>query len=159
CAVRGRTTERIDPALDCGPPRPRTAALSVGRGVRPGAKRSGPPGCRRGGAAPIRQASAKVRAMGACLPGVAFAGGGLCCQRAAFGILGGRVMSIHVPVDPTNPGQFFACCGLLELADRLWPGSEGWFSNEQFCVECCGNLAALVESVSKADLTLKGPVN
>ncbi len=33
--------------------------------------------------------------------------------------------SIRVNIDPTNPGQFFACCGLLELADRLWPGSEG----------------------------------
>jgi CRISPR-associated protein Csx14 len=32
--------------------------------------------------------------------------------------------SISVKVDPTNPGQFFACCGLLELADRLWPGAE-----------------------------------
>jgi CRISPR-associated protein Csb3 len=38
--------------------------------------------------------------------------------------------SITVDVDPTNPGQFFACCGLLELAHRLWPGSEGWFSND-----------------------------
>lgn len=36
--------------------------------------------------------------------------------------------SITVSVDPTNPGQFFACCGLLELADRLWPGAEGWFA-------------------------------
>jgi CRISPR-associated protein Csx14 len=36
--------------------------------------------------------------------------------------------SITVAVDPTNPGQFFACCGLLELADRLWPGAEGCFS-------------------------------
>ena len=35
---------------------------------------------------------------------------------------------IRVNVDPTNPGQFFACCGLLELADRLWPGAEGWFA-------------------------------
>lgn len=35
--------------------------------------------------------------------------------------------SIRVKVDVTNPGQFFACCGLLELADRLWPGAEGWF--------------------------------
>lgn len=35
--------------------------------------------------------------------------------------------NINVPVDVTNPGQFFACCGLLELADRLWPGAEGWF--------------------------------
>lgn len=26
-------------------------------------------------------------------------------------------------VDPTNPGQFFACCGLLELATRMWPSS------------------------------------
>jgi CRISPR-associated protein Csx14 len=37
--------------------------------------------------------------------------------------------SIRVAVDPTNPGQFFACCGLLELADRLWPSAEGWFSD------------------------------
>lgn len=38
--------------------------------------------------------------------------------------------SITVAVDPTNPGQFFACCGLLELADRLWPGAEGWFEKD-----------------------------
>ncbi len=38
--------------------------------------------------------------------------------------------SFSVNVDPTNPGQFFACCGLLELADRLWPGAEGWFEPE-----------------------------
>lgn len=36
--------------------------------------------------------------------------------------------NISVNVDLTNPGQFFACCGLLELADRLWPGAEGWFA-------------------------------
>jgi len=35
--------------------------------------------------------------------------------------------SFSVNVDVSNPGQFFACCGLLELADRLWPGAEGWF--------------------------------
>ncbi len=28
--------------------------------------------------------------------------------------------SMSVKVDVTNPGQFFACCGLLELADRMW---------------------------------------
>ncbi|MGH7778822.1 MAG: type I-G CRISPR-associated protein Cas8g2 [Candidatus Binataceae bacterium] len=38
---------------------------------------------------------------------------------------------ISVRVDPTNPGQFFACCGLLELADRLWGGVEGWFENDE----------------------------
>jgi hypothetical protein len=45
-----------------------------------------------------------------------------------------------VAVDPTNPGQFFACCGLLELADRLWPGAEGWFDLDQmaFCLASLG---------------------
>jgi CRISPR-associated protein Csb3 len=35
--------------------------------------------------------------------------------------------SFSVHVDARNPGQFFACCGLLELAHRLWPGAEAWF--------------------------------
>jgi len=43
--------------------------------------------------------------------------------------------SIRLAVDPTNPGQFFACCGLLELADRLWVGAEGWFADGTFCIE------------------------
>jgi len=38
--------------------------------------------------------------------------------------------SVHV--DVTNPGQFLACCGLLELADRLWRGAEGWFEKNRF---------------------------
>jgi CRISPR-associated protein Csx14 len=38
--------------------------------------------------------------------------------------------TIGIPVDVTNPGQFFACCGLFELADRLWPGAEAWFEGE-----------------------------
>ncbi len=37
---------------------------------------------------------------------------------------------IVVDVDLRNPGQFFACCGVLELAGRLWPGSEGWFDRD-----------------------------
>jgi CRISPR-associated protein Csb3 len=33
-------------------------------------------------------------------------------------------------LDPTNPGQYFACCGLLELASRMWPSSTtGCFAN------------------------------
>jgi len=42
--------------------------------------------------------------------------------------------NVRIPVDLTNPGQFFACCGLLELADRLWPGAEGWFKGTEFFV-------------------------
>jgi CRISPR-associated protein Csx14 len=48
---------------------------------------------------------------------------------------------MHQPVTVTrirtnaaNPGQFFACCGLLELADRLWPGTEARFENGWFYV-------------------------
>jgi CRISPR-associated protein Csx14 len=40
------------------------------------------------------------------------------------------VPDITLDVDLRNPGQFFACCGVLELASRLWPGSEGWFGKE-----------------------------
>jgi CRISPR-associated protein Csb3 len=41
---------------------------------------------------------------------------------------------IAVAVDLANPGQYFACCGLLELAHRMWPGTEGWFEGELFKV-------------------------
>lgn len=55
--------------------------------------------------------------------------------------------SIKVNVDVTNPGQFFACCGLLELADRLWPGAEGWFEEGVFCISGSGvQLPALLEA-------------
>jgi CRISPR-associated protein Csb3 len=47
--------------------------------------------------------------------------------------------NIKIPVDLTNPGQFFACCGLLELADRLWPGAEGWFEGDQFALTSSGS--------------------
>lgn len=43
-------------------------------------------------------------------------------------------MSIRINVDPANPGHFFACCGLLELAERIWGGAEGWFVDSRFCL-------------------------
>jgi CRISPR-associated protein Csx14 len=33
-------------------------------------------------------------------------------------------------LDPRNPGQFFACCGLIELAELLAPGGEARFAGE-----------------------------
>jgi len=59
-------------------------------------------------------------------------------------------MSFSVNVDPTNPGQFFACCGLLELADRLWPGAEGHFAQGRFHVACGGGLVDLLDRFSRA---------
>ena len=35
--------------------------------------------------------------------------------------------TLRLRLDARNPGHFFACCGLLELADRAWGGAEGWF--------------------------------
>lgn len=60
--------------------------------------------------------------------------------------------NITVQVDVTNPGQFFACCGLLELADRLWPGAEGWFDGYNFRIrsasEC--SLRTLLDKLVKS---------
>jgi CRISPR-associated protein Csb3 len=48
---------------------------------------------------------------------------------------------LSVCVNVRNPGQFFACCGLLELAHRLWAIAEGWFDAETgaFCLRAAGN--------------------
>lgn len=40
--------------------------------------------------------------------------------------------TISFDVDLTNPGQFFACCGLLELASRIDPDTLGWFEEGKF---------------------------
>jgi CRISPR-associated protein Csb3 len=66
--------------------------------------------------------------------------------------------TIRVNVDVTNPGQFFACCGLLELADRLWPESEGWFDGNPMSSKFCiwvpngnGSLKALLKTAHKCE--------
>jgi CRISPR-associated protein Csb3 len=64
--------------------------------------------------------------------------------------------SIRVNVDVTNPGQFFACCGLLELADRLWPGAEGWFEEGVFCVTCDGTLFDILSASKVAQISGDG---
>lgn len=43
--------------------------------------------------------------------------------------------TIRIPVDVTNPGQFFACCGLLELAGRLWAGTSAAFDSTGFIIK------------------------
>lgn len=55
---------------------------------------------------------------------------------------------IEIKVDATNPGQFFACCGLLELADRLWGGAEGWFEGDMFHLHS----RAAITNATAADL-------
>ncbi len=66
--------------------------------------------------------------------------------------------SFAVRVDVNNPGQFFACCGLLELAHRLWPGAEGWFEAPEFAMVVTGDYAGatlrvLLDQLCECELT------
>lgn len=60
--------------------------------------------------------------------------------------------NITVNVDITNPGQFFACCGLLELADRLWPAAEGWFDGGNFCMTADGGLSKIFDTLRRSNV-------
>jgi CRISPR-associated protein Csb3 len=64
--------------------------------------------------------------------------------------------TLRIQVDATNPGQFFACCGLLELADRLWGGAEGWFDGATFRLRPIetreSSLDGLVGAIRRAQL-------
>jgi len=68
--------------------------------------------------------------------------------------------NFSVRVDVLNPGQFFACCGLLELAHRLWPGAEGWFESERFHIAAPNAdddaFAVLLRQLCDADLCSDG---
>jgi CRISPR-associated protein Csb3 len=61
--------------------------------------------------------------------------------------------TIRIRVDATNPGQFFACCGLLELAERLNPGALGWFENDSFVISEGPSLKTLMACIVVAELT------
>ena len=59
---------------------------------------------------------------------------------------------IRINVDVTNPGQFFACCGLLELANRLWSGADGWFCGGKYCLACQGSLFEIIRELKGSGL-------
>lgn len=64
---------------------------------------------------------------------------------------------ICINVDLFNPGQFFACCGLFELADRLWPeaGVLGVFKSTHFEIwvdSADGSLDRVIDVFVKADV-------
>jgi len=56
---------------------------------------------------------------------------------------------IQIKVDVLNPGQFFACCGLLELADRLWDSTEGWFGTSVFHLRTHGTIREILTRLSE----------
>lgn len=55
--------------------------------------------------------------------------------------------TIRIPVDVTNPGQFFACCGLLELASRQWRAAVGRFEAADFEISEAGSFSELILAI------------
>lgn len=48
----------------------------------------------------------------------------------------------RIRVDPRNPGLYFACCGLFEVAELLEPGGAAWFEADgrDFCLRTAAPL-------------------
>lgn len=65
---------------------------------------------------------------------------------------------INISVDLTNPGHFFGCCGVFELAQRLWPDATARFEDARF-VMTEGNLNELVMKTAQARLDVLEPGN
>lgn len=65
---------------------------------------------------------------------------------------------IRLDVDLTNPGQFFGCCGVFELAQRLWPDAVAHFEKSRFLISE-GDLDDLVGKVARARLEALEPGN
>jgi len=65
---------------------------------------------------------------------------------------------IRLDVDISNPGQFFGCCGVFELAQRLWPNATAHFDGTQFVVSE-GDLKSLVEKAAQAPIEVLEPAN
>lgn len=65
---------------------------------------------------------------------------------------------IRLDVDLTNPGQFFGCCGVFELARRLWPRATAHFESGHFVVSD-GDLNELITKTVQAPLEVLEPTN
>lgn len=65
---------------------------------------------------------------------------------------------IRLNVDLTNPGQFFGCCGVFELAQRLWPRATAYFEGAHLIVSD-GDLTELVTKTAQARLEVLEPAN
>jgi CRISPR-associated protein Csb3 len=66
-------------------------------------------------------------------------------------------MSFRVHVDVTNPGQFFACCGLFELASRLDTEAVAHFDPGEFVVSGESDLPTLLSRWITAGLEQVDP--
>jgi CRISPR-associated protein Csb3 len=65
--------------------------------------------------------------------------------------------TIRIRVDVTNPGQFFACSGLLELAARINPSAAGCFEENEFVITEAPDLEHLMASLVTTALVKLDP--
>ncbi len=65
---------------------------------------------------------------------------------------------IRLDVDLTNPGHFLGCCGVFELAQRLWPGATAHFDGSSFVVSD-GDRNTLVTAAAQASIEVLEPEN
>ncbi|MBK7400902.1 MAG: hypothetical protein IPJ34_32780 [Myxococcales bacterium] len=66
-------------------------------------------------------------------------------------------MSFEVVVDVTNPGQYFACCGLFELAFRLTGAARARFGDGCFEIEADTSLPTLIDALVSTKLVQVDP--
>jgi CRISPR-associated endonuclease/helicase Cas3 len=63
--------------------------------------------------------------------------------------------TINLRLNPSNPGHYFACCGVFELATALVPDTQAWFENNSssFNIAAAGlSLDGLLRKVIASDI-------
>lgn len=63
--------------------------------------------------------------------------------------------TVSLALDPANPGHFFACCGLFELASCLYPESVAHFDGNRFIISGLGEttLSILLANIIAAEIS------
>lgn len=61
---------------------------------------------------------------------------------------------IEIECQISNPGHFFACCGLFELTSRLEPSALGSFEGRTFRLTCESTLGAVVGALQAAPVEI-----
>ncbi len=58
--------------------------------------------------------------------------------------------TLSFALDPTNPGHYFACCGLFELTSRLHPEATAHFDGNRFIIHAPTTLGDLFSKIATA---------
>lgn len=65
--------------------------------------------------------------------------------------------AVQLALDPANPGHFFACCGLFELASRLYPEATAYFDGNRFIISAPTTFANLFGEIKVAPINTLDP--